>query len=57
MAIDRETLSTVHFLRLIDGDEIGQSHLVIHNESSIFSPPVVEHSTAWLLAWGLTALN
>ena len=50
MAIDRETLLIVQFLRLIDRDGICQSQLVVHNESSIFSPPTAEHSTTWLPA-------
>ena len=37
MAIDRETLSIVQFLGLIDRDGISQSQLVICNESSIVS--------------------
>ena len=47
MAIDRETLSIVQFLRFIDRDGIGQSQLVIHN-FSIFLPLGAEHSTRWL---------
>ena len=50
MAIDRETLSIVQFLRLIDRDGISQSQLVIHNSSVVFTPGA-EYSTTWLLAW------
>ena len=54
MAIDRETLSIVQSLRLIDRDGIRQSQLVIQNFSVSF-PPGAEHSTTWLpaaWAWG-----
>ena len=36
MATDRETLSIVQFLRLIDRDGIGQPQLVVHDEFDIF---------------------
>ena len=49
MAIDRETLSIVQFLRLTDRDGIDQSQLVIHNPPCSF-PPETEHSTTWLSA-------
>ena len=37
MAVDRETLSILQFLRLTDSGGIGQSQLVIHNSSVFFT--------------------
>ena len=50
MDFDRETLSILQFIRLLDKDGVGQSHLVIYNSSIVF-PPGAQHSTTWLPEW------